>query len=174
METAVKTNWKLDPTHSEIEFKVKHMMISTVSGSFAEFDGEIEAADDSFKDAKFKFNAKIDSISTKNEERDTHLKSEDFFSAEKYPHLTFESKSFDGEKMVGNMTIKDVTKEVILDVDFNGIADDQYGQTKAGFEATGKINRKDFGLNWSAVTEAGNVVVSDKVKLVANLQFTKQ
>ncbi|SHF45113.1 Polyisoprenoid-binding protein YceI [Salegentibacter echinorum] len=174
METAVKTIWKLDPTHSEIEFKVKHMMISTVSGSFSEFEGEVEAADDSFKDAKFKFNAKIDSISTKNNDRDTHLKSEDFFNAEKHPHLTFESKSFDGEKMVGDMTIKDVTKEVTLDVDFNGIADDQYGQTKAGFEATGKINRKDFGLNWSAVTEAGNVVVSDKVKLVANLQFTKQ
>jgi len=174
METAVKTNWKLDPTHSEIEFKVKHMMISTVSGSFAEFDGEIEGADDSFKDGKFKFNTKIDSISTKNNDRDTHLKSEDFFNAEKHPHLTFKSKSFDGEKMVGDMTIKDVTKEVTLDVDFNGIADDQYGQTKAGFEATGKINRKDFGLNWSAVTEAGNVVVSDKVKLVANLQFIKQ
>ena len=174
MESTAKTNWKLDPTHSEIEFKVKHMMISTVSGSFSEFDGEIEAADDTFKDAKFKFNAKIDSISTKNNDRDTHLKSEEFFHAEKHPHIYFESKSFDGEKMVGDLTIKGVTKEVTLDVDFNGIADDPYGQTKAGFEATGNINRKDFGLSWSAVTEAGNVVVSDKVKLVANLQFIKQ
>jgi len=174
METTAKTNWKVDPAHSEIEFKVKHMMISTVSGSFGEFDAAIESADETFKDAKFSFSAKIDSISTKNKDRDTHLKSDDFFNAEKYPNLSFKSKSFDGETMVGDMTIRDVTKEVSLQVDFNGIADDQYGQTKAGFEATGTINRKEFGLNWSAVTEAGNIVVSDKVKLVANLQFIKQ
>lgn len=150
------------------------MMISTVSGSFREFDSEIEAADESFKDAKFRFTTKVNSISTKNKDRDTHLKSDDFFNAKKHPNLIFESKSFDGEIMIGDMTIRDITKEVSLNVDFNGIADDQYGQTKAGFEATGTINRKDFNLNWSAVTEAGNVVVSDKVKLVANLQFIKQ
>lgn len=173
MET-VKTTWKLDPTHSEIEFKVKHMMISTVTGSFSEFDGEVEAADDSFKDAKFKFNAKIDSISTKNSDRDTHLKSDDFFNAEKFPQLTFKSKSFDGEKMVGDLTIRDITKEVTLNVDFNGVAVDPYGQTKAGFEAEGSLNRKDFNLSWNAVTEAGSIVVSDKVKLIANLQFIKQ
>ncbi len=174
METTGKTNWKVDQGHSDIEFKVKHMMISTVSGSFSEFDAAIESADETFKDAKFSFSAKIDSISTKNKDRDTHLKSDDFFNAEKYPNLSFKSKSFDGETMVGDMTIRDVTKEVSLQVDFNGIADDQYGQTKAGFEATGTINRKDFNLNWSAVTEAGNIVVSEKVKLVANLQFIKQ
>ncbi|MCK0125350.1 YceI family protein [Gelidibacter sp. F2691] len=170
----MKTTWKLDPTHSEIEFKVKHMMISTVTGSFSDFDATVEAGDDTFKDAQFAFNAKIDSISTKNNDRDTHLKSDDFFNAEKYPQLTFKSKSFDGEKMVGDLTIRDTTKEVTLDVDFNGIAEDPYGQTKSGFEATGTINRKDFNLNWSAVTEAGNIVVSDKVKLIANLQFIKQ
>ncbi len=169
-----KTNWSVDTAHSEIEFKVKHMMISTVTGSFSDFDASIEAADDSFKNAKFRFSAKIDSISTKNKDRDTHLKSDDFFNAEKFPKLTFESKSFDGEKMVGDMTIRDVTKEITLDVDFNGIAVDPYGQTKAGFEAMGTINRKDFNLNWSAVTEAGSIVVSDKVRLIANLQFIKQ
>ena len=169
-----KTNWSVDTAHSEIEFKVKHMMISTVTGSFSDFDASIEAADDSFKNAKFRFSAKIDSISTKNKDRDTHLKSDDFFNAEKFPKLTFESKSFDGKKMVGDMTIRDVTKEITLDVDFNGIAVDPYGQTKAGFEATGTINRKDFNLNWSAVTEAGSIVVSDKVRLIANLQFIKQ
>ena len=169
-----KTNWSVDTAHSEIEFKVKHMMISTVTGSFSDFDASIEAADDSFKNAKFRFSAKIDSISTKNKDRDTHLKSDDFFNAEKFPKLTFESKSFDGEKMVGDMTIRDVTKEITLDVDFNGIAVDPYGQTKAGFEATGAINRKDFNLNWNAVTEAGSIVVSDKVRLIANLQFIKQ
>ena len=170
----MKTNWKLDPTHSEIEFKVKHMMISTVTGSFSEFDATAETEDDSFKNAEFAFNAKVDSISTKNEDRDTHLKSDDFFNAEQFPQLTFKSKSFDGEKMIGDLTIRDVTKEITLDVDFNGIAEDPYGQTKAGLEATGTINRKDFNLNWSAVTEAGNIVVSDKVKLIANLQFIKQ
>ena len=169
-----KTNWSVDTAHSEIEFKVKHMMISTVTGSFSDFDASIEAADDSFKNAKFRFSAKIDSISTKNKDRETHLKSDDFFNAEKFPKLTFESKSFDGEKMVGDMTIRDVTKEITLDVDFNGIAVDPYGQTKAGFEATGTINRKDFNLNWNAVTEAGSIVVSDKVRLIANLQFIKQ
>ena len=174
MQTTEKTNWKVDPTHSEIEFKVKHMMISTVTGSFGEFDAAIEAADDTFKNAQFTFNAKIDSINTKNDDRDTHLKSDDFFNAEKYPQLTFKSKSFDGDKMVGDLTIRDVTKEITLDVDFNGIAEDPYGQTKAGFEAEGSINRKDFNLSWNAVTEAGSIVVSDKVRLIANLQFTKQ
>ncbi|MAP79852.1 MAG: hypothetical protein CL526_02065 [Aequorivita sp.] len=170
----MKTNWKVDPSHSEIEFKVKHMMISTVTGSFSEFDADVEAADETFKNAQFTFSAKIDSISTRNDDRDTHLKSDDFFNAEKFPKLTFQSKSYDGEKMVGDLTIRDVTKEITLDVDFNGIVEDPYGQTKAGFEATGTINRKDFNLNWSAVTEAGNIVVSDKVKLIANLQFVKQ
>lgn len=174
METTVNTNWKIDPTHSEIEFKVKHMMISTVTGSFADFDATVEADKENFEDAKFSFNTKIDSINTKNGDRDTHLKSEDFFNAEKYPTLSFKSKSFDGEKMVGDLTIKNVTKEVVLNVDFNGIAVDPYGQTKAGFEAEGTISRKDFDLSWNAVTEAGSIVVSDKVKLIANLQFTKQ
>lgn len=174
MEATEKTNWKVDQSHSDIEFKVKHMMISTVSGSFGEFDAAIESADETFKDATFSFSAKIDSISTKNKDRDAHLKSDDFFNADKYPNLSFKSKSFDGETMVGDLTIRDVTKEVSLKVDFNGIADDQYGQTKSGFEASGTINRKDFNLNWSAVTEAGNIVVSDKVTLIANLQFIKQ
>lgn len=173
METG-KTTWKLDPTHSEIEFKLKHMMISTVTGRFEEFDAHVEAADDTFKDAKFNFSAKIDSISTKNTDRDTHLKSDDFFNAEKFPQLTFKSKSFDGEKMVGDLTIRDITKEVTLNVDFNGVAVDPYGQTKAGFEAEGSISRKDFNLSWNAVTEAGSIVVSDKVRLIANLQFIKQ
>lgn len=174
METTVNTNWKIDPLHSEIEFKVKHMMISTVTGSFTEFDATVESEKENFGDAKFNFSTKIDSINTKNGDRDTHLKSEEFFNAEKYPTLSFKSKSFDGEKMVGDLTIKNVTKEVVLDVDFNGIAVDPYGQTKAGFEAEGTISRKDFDLSWNAVTEAGSIVVSDKVKLIANLQFTKQ
>jgi len=168
------TKWNIDSSHSEITFKVKHMMISTVTGYFEKFDANVEAADDTFKNATFKFSADIDSISTKNADRDAHLKSDDFFNAEKFPQLTFESTSFDGNKMTGNLTIRDITKEVTLDVDFNGVAVDGYGQTKAGFEIEGAINRKDFNLSWNAVTEAGSIVVSDKVKLIANIQFVKQ
>jgi polyisoprenoid-binding protein YceI len=169
-----KTNWTIDNTHSEVTFKVKHMMISTVSGHFEDFQASVKTDDDSFNNASIEFSAKIDSINTKNKDRDGHLKSDDFFNAEKYPELTFVSKSFNGEKLVGDLTIRDVTKEVTLDVDINGIAVDPYGQTKAGFEIKGEINRKDFNLTWSAVTEAGNIVVSDKVKLLIDAQFIKQ
>ncbi|MDP2685696.1 MAG: YceI family protein [Aequorivita sp.] len=169
-----KTVWNIDTTHSEINFKVKHMMISTVSGSFEKFDGKVETSNDDFKNGNFSFAAEIDSVNTNNTDRDTHLKSDDFFGAEKFPKLTFTSKSFDGEKMVGDLTIKGVTKEVTLETEYNGTAVDPYGQTKAGFEFEGSINRKDFGLTWSAVTEAGSIVVSDKVKLIASLQFIKQ
>jgi len=127
-----------------------------------------------FTTATVKVRIDVDSINTKNRGREAHLKSDDFFSAEKYPKMTFVSKRFDGEKLTGDLTIRDITKEVELDSEFNGIAVDPYGQTKAGFELTGEINRKDFGLKWSAVTEAGNVVVSDKVKLLIGAQFVKQ
>lgn len=169
-----KTVWNIDTTHSEINFKVKHMMISTVSGSFEKFDGKVETSNGDFKNGNFSFDAEIDSVNTNNKDRDNHLKSDDFFGAEKNPKLTFKSKSFDGEKMVGDLTIKGVTKEVTLDADYNGSAVDPYGQTKAGFEFEGNINRKDFGLTWSAVTEAGSIVVSDTVKLNASIQFIKQ
>ena len=169
-----KTVWNIDTTHSEINFQVKHMMISTVSGSFEKFDGKVETSNDDFKNGNFSFDAEIDSVNTNNKDRDNHLKSDDFFGAEKNPKLTFKSKSFDGEKMVGDLTIKGVTKEVTLDAEYNGTAVDPYGQTKAGFEFEGNINRKDFGLTWNTVTEAGSIVVSDKVKLIASLQFIKQ
>ncbi len=168
------SKWAIDPTHSEISFKVKHMMISTVRGFFKDFNASVEAESDDFKDAKIEFSAKIDSINTKNEDRDAHLKSDDFFNAEKYPEMTFKSTAFDGETLTGDLTIRDVTKSVTLDVDFNGVAVDPYGQTKAGFEVRGEINRKEFNLTWSAVTEAGSIVVSDKVKLVLDVQFIKQ
>src|SRR5690554_4687297 len=167
MGTTEKAKWNIDSTHSEINFKVKHMMISTVTGGFGKFDASVEAADDSFKDASFKFEAEIDSINTNNKDRDAHLKSDDFFNAEQFPKLTFESTSFDGDKMTGNLTIRDVTKEVTLDVDFNGVAVDPYGQTKAGFDRETKINKKDLNQTGSAVTEAESIVVSEKVKLIA-------
>ena len=168
------TKWILDPSHSEVSFKVKHMMISTVTGHFDEFEASIETEQEDFKNAEMRFSAKVDSINTKNSDRDAHLKSEDFFNATAHPELSFTSTAFDGEKLTGKITLRGVTKEITLEVDYNGIVEDPYGQTKAGFEFTGSLNRKDFGLSWSAVTEAGNVVVSDKVKLIVNAQFIKQ
>jgi len=168
------TKWILDPSHSEVSFKVKHMMISTVTGHFDEFEASIETEQEDFKNAEMKFSAKVDSINTKNSDRDAHLKSEDFFNAAAHPELSFTSTAFNGEELTGKITLRGVTKEITLEVDYNGIVEDPYGQTKAGFEFTGSLNRKDFGLSWSAVTEAGNVVVSDKVKLIVNAQFIKQ
>ena len=167
--------WKIDPLHSEVQFKVKHLMISTVTGDFKAYDSTAETAgDDSFENAQISFSAQIDSISTGNEQRDGHLKSGEFFDAEAFPTLSFVSTSYSNNELKGNLTIKDVTKEVVLDADFGGLMTDFYGQTKAGFEIFGKINRKDFGLTWSAVTEAGGAVVSDDVKLILNVQLTKQ
>ncbi|MDD7915353.1 YceI family protein [Polaribacter ponticola] len=168
------TNWLIDNAHSEIAFKVKHMMISTVTGHFEDFTATAQTNGDDFTNAKLDFSAKTDSIYTKNKDRDAHLQSDDFFNSEKFPEMVFTSKSFDGENLVGDLTIRDITKEVTLNADFNGIAVDPYGQTKAGFEITGQINRKDFNLTWSAVTEAGSIVVSDKVRLVVDVQFIKQ
>lgn len=168
------TNWSLDSAHSEIAFKVKHMMISTVTGHFEDFEATAKTDGDDFKNAEFTFTAKTASINTKNKDRDAHLRSDDFFNSEEFPELKFVSKSFDGDKLVGDLTIRDITKEVVLDAELNGVAVDPYGQTKAGFEMTGTINRKDFNLTWSAVTEAGSIVVSDKVKMVVDVQFTKQ
>ena len=173
METIVKTKWNIDTAHSEISFKVKHMMISTVTGYFEKIDASVETENENFENADFNFRAQINSINTKNSDRDNHLKSDDFFNAEAYPEMTFNSKSFDGSTLIGDLTIRDVTKEISLDVDFNGVAVDPYGQTKAGFEIVGKINRKDFNLTWSTVTEAGSIVVSDTIKLIVDLQFIK-
>ncbi len=173
MKTAVKTTWNIDTAHSEIGFKVKHMMISTVTGHFEDYSATAETNGDDFANAEFSFSAKTSSINTKNKDRDAHLRSDDFFNAEEVPEMTFESTSFVGDSMTGILTIRDVSKEIELDVDFNGIAVDPYGQTKAGFEISGIINRKDFNLTWGAVTEAGSVVVADKVRLVIDLQFVK-
>jgi len=174
METIAKTKWNIDTTHSEIGFKVKHMMISTVRGHFKDFNATVETENENFNDAEINFTAQTNSINTKNSDRDAHLKSDDFFNAEAYPEMTFKSKSFDGNTLNGDLTIRDITKEVSLDVDFNGIAVDPYGQTKAGFEVIGSINRKDFNLTWNAITEAGRIVVSDTIKLIVDLQFIKE
>ncbi len=171
--------WALDPTHSEAQFKVKHLVISTVTGTFKSFDGSFESENEDFEGAAISFSLDTNSIDTNQEQRDGHLKSGDFFDVENFPKITFKSTSFtkkkgDDYKLVGDLTIKDVTKSVELEVELGGIAVDPYGNTKAGFEVSGKINRKDFGLTWSAITEAGAVVVGEDIKLQFNVQFIKQ
>ncbi|MCW3126596.1 MAG: hypothetical protein JWO03_2254 [Bacteroidetes bacterium] len=171
--------WTIDPTHSEILFKVKHLVITNVTGSFNVFEGEAETTAADFGDAKIRFSANTDSVDTNQAQRDAHLKSAEFFDAEKFPKLEFVSTSFtktsgDNYILKGDITLKGVTKPIELKVEYGGTAVDPYGQTKAGFDVTGSLNRKDFGLTWSAVTEAGSVVVSDEVKLLATIQVVKQ
>jgi polyisoprenoid-binding protein YceI len=171
--------WKIDPTHSEVEFKIRHLMITNVTGYFGKYDATVESSNDDFTDAKINFEADVTSISTKNEQRDQHLQAEDFFHAAQYPKITFVStgvtKVDDEEyKVTGNLTIRGISKPVELTVEFSGIVKDPYGQTKAGFEIKGKINRKDYGLTYDAVTETGGVLLSDEVKLQAGVQLVKQ
>ena len=172
------TKWVLDPTHSEVQFKVKHLVISTVSGFFKSFEGSLTTDNEDFENAKVEFSLDVNSIDTNQEQRDGHLKSAEFFDAEKYPKISFTSTSLtkDGDdyKLNGDLTIKDVTKPVSLDVEYGGSAGDFYGNTKAGFEVTGKINRKEFGLTWDGVTEAGSIVVGEDIKLIINVQFAKE
>ena len=166
------TKWNLDTTHSEITFKVRHMMISNVKGAFNTFTAEVEAEDDTFKNAKVSATIQTDSIDTNNADRDTHLKSADFFNAEQNPTITFESDSL-ADDVTGHLTINGVTKPVQLEVEFGGINQDPWGNTKAGFTFEGKIKRSDFGLNWNAALETGGVLVSDDVKIAGELQFVK-
>lgn len=172
------TNWALDPTHSELQFKVKHLMITTVTGSLKVLNASLTSESDDFENARVKFEAEAGSIDTGNTDRDNHLKSGDFFDADQFPKITFESTSFtkeaDDYTVAGNLTIKDVTKPVKLAVEFGGIATDPWGNTKAGFTISGKINRTDFGLTWNAALETGGVMVSEEVKIAGELQFVKQ
>lgn len=171
-------NWNLDASHSEVTFKVKHLMINNVTGKFSTFDVSATADDDAFSNAKITFTAHTDSIDTKNEQRDAHLKGEDFFDSAKYPTITFVStaytkKSDDEATLNGDLTIKGITHNVALEVEVGGIAKDPWGNTKAGFTVSGKINRKDFGLTWNAALETGGVLVSDDVRFSAEIQLIK-
>lgn len=173
------TQWVLDPAHSEMNFKVKHMMISTVTGSFDKFDVQIEAAQEDFSDAKIQFTADTSSINTHNDSRDKHLKTADFFDVEKFPKIKFVSdsvfKKSDGSLVIeGQLTIKDVTKHIEFHADFGGIGKDPYGNTKAGFSVDTTINREDYGLKWNAALEAGGVLVSNEVRILGEIQVVKQ
>ncbi len=180
METATKTTtkWALDPSHSEVQFKVKHLMISTVTGSFKEFGAEAEMEGDDLTHAKVSFWANTSSVDTNDANRDKHLAGTDFFDAEQFPKLTFTSTAItakgDAFKVTGDLTIKGVTKPVTLDAEWSGIAKDPWGNTKAGLNLSGKIDRKDWGLNWNAALEAGGVLVSEEVRILCEVQLAKQ
>lgn len=172
------TKWALDPTHSELQFKVKHLMITTVTGNIKSFQADLASEGDDFTNATISFSGDINSIDTSNGDRDGHLKSADFFDTEKFPAITFKSTSVekDGSDYIvnGDLTIKDVTKAVKLNAEFGGVATDPWGNTKAGFTLSGKINRTEFGLTWNAALETGGVMVSEEVKILGELQFVKQ
>jgi polyisoprenoid-binding protein YceI len=178
METLTKTKWAIDPTHSEVQFKVKHLVISTVTGSFKKFSGTVEGDDENFDGARVNFSLDVNSIDTNQPDRDGHLKSPDFFAAEQHPSITFSDGTLrkitgNAYKLTGSLAIRGTTKVTEFDVEFGGIMKDPWNNIKAGFEINGKINRKDFGLNWNALTEAGGMVVGEEVKIHVNVELVK-
>ncbi|RYG04211.1 MAG: polyisoprenoid-binding protein [Chitinophagaceae bacterium] len=169
--------WVLDPVHTQIQFKVRHMMISTVTGSFSDYEGTVETEEEDFMKAKVNFSAEVGSLSTGSAERDAHLKGPEFFDSAKHPLITFKATKYesvddDGSyELYGDLTVKGVTRSLRLDVEFGGVVKDPWGNTKAGFTINGKINRKDFGLEWNVVTEAGGILVGEEVKIALEVQL---
>jgi len=175
--TLTATKWGIDTTHTEVQFKVKHLVISTVTGFFKKFSGSVESETEDFDGASVNFSLDVNSIDTNQADRDAHLKSPDFFAADQYPTVDFTGilkKVSDNEyKLDGSLTMRGTTKAIVLKAEFGGIMVDPWGNTKAGFEINGKVNRKDFGLNWNAITEVGGMVVSEEVKLHLNVELAK-
>jgi polyisoprenoid-binding protein YceI len=176
---ATKTKWTIDPSHSEIAFKVKHLMIVNVKGVFTEYNASIYTSDDDFTTAEFDFWMNPNSLKTKDEKRDAHLRSSDFFDVEHHKEITFrsntiEKKGGDKYELWGDLTIKGITKKIKLDVEFGGIQKDPWGGERAGFTITGKVNRKDWELNWNAVLEGGGVLVGDNVNIACEVELVKQ
>jgi polyisoprenoid-binding protein YceI len=177
--TAGITTWTVDAAHSNVEFAVKHLMISTVKGRFGDVKGTVTHNESNPAQSKVEIEVGIASIDTRTEQRDAHLRSPDFFDAERYPTMRFTSKriegNIDGEfKLIGDLTIRDVTREVALNAEFHGREKDPWGGERMGFEATGKINRKDFGLNWNQVLESGGWLVGEDIKLSIEVELVKQ
>ncbi|MBX2904625.1 MAG: polyisoprenoid-binding protein [Taibaiella sp.] len=173
-----QSKWNVDASHSNVKFSVSHLVVSEVEGSFRKFDGTIDAPTDDFNNASINFTVDVASINTDNEKRDEHLKSDDFFNAEKYPKMVFKSTSFKKGKgnnytLEGNLTIRDVTKKVKFNVTYGGTVKDPWGNTKAGFKTTATISRKEFGLKWNTLTEAGGAVVGDEVTMILKMEFGK-
>ncbi|PRY15690.1 polyisoprenoid-binding protein YceI [Pontibacter ummariensis] len=173
------TKWSLDLSHSELGFKIKHMMISNVTGKFTQFDVQAETEGDDFSNAKVVANIDVTSINTNNEQRDEHLRNADFFGTEAHPNMTFVSTKVervdeDTFTLYGDLTIKDTTKPVKLTVEDNGVATDPWGNVKAGFSISGKINRKDWGINYNAALETGGVMLGEELKIQGEVQLVKQ
>jgi polyisoprenoid-binding protein YceI len=176
---SAQTNWSIDKAHSKIGFSVSHLVITDVEGFFKEYDGKITSNGDDFSTAQIELSINTASIFTDNEGRDKHLRSDDFFNAEKFPKMTFKSKSIskinDNKfKLVGDLTIRDVTRQVELEVKYNGMVKDPWGNTKAGFKVTGEVNRFDYNLRWNTAIETGALVVGKEVELVIDLQLVKK
>jgi polyisoprenoid-binding protein YceI len=184
MTTAAKpatgiTTWTVDPTHSLVEFAVKHLMISTVRGRFGDVKGTVRYNETDPKQSKVEIEIPIASIDTRAEQRDAHLRSPDFFHVEQHPTMTFKSKRIEGNvdgefKLIGDLTIRGTTKEVVLEAEFQGRTRDPWGGERQGFEAKGKVNRKDFGLNWNQALDAGGWVLGDDIKMTIEVELVKQ
>lgn len=173
-----QTSWSLDKAHTKVAFSATHLVISQVEGRFDSYNGKIITNEDNFENASIEFSADVNSINTDNEKRDKHLKSDDFFNAEKFPKITFKSKSFrnvddNNYKLIGDLTIRDITKKVTLDAKLNGIIKDPWGNTRVGFTVSGVENRFDFGLKWNAMLETGGLIVGKDIILNINLELIK-
>lgn len=174
-----KSTWSIDPSHSEIGFKVKHMMFTNVSGKFNDFKATIENNENEFETSTISFSAQVESIDTNNIDRDNHLRSADFFDVENFPELSFQStnikKNSESQfEISGDLTIKEATVNVTLEAEYSGIMKDPWGNTKIGLSLSGKINRKEFGLNWNAALETGGVLVGENINLLIEAQLIKQ
>lgn len=170
--------WNVDPTHTTVKFSVTHLMVSEVEGNFKTYSGKVESPSTDFNNGTVEFTIDVNSINTESADRDKHLMGDEFFNAAKYPKITFKSTSFKkvaGNKyeLIGDLTIRNITKKVTFDVKNNGLMKDPWGNNKAGFKATSKINRKDYDLKWSMVTEAGGMVVSDEVDITVNIELSQ-
>jgi polyisoprenoid-binding protein YceI len=177
MTNTNKTNWAIDANHSQIQFKVKHLMISNVSGTFKKFSGTVSSPNNDFTDAEINFEIDSNSVDTNQPERDTHLKSPLFLNTEKFPQIIFKGqlqKTNGAHQLVGNLTLCDATKNISMPVTFNGIGIGRFNDTRAGFELNSTINRKDFGLNFSLLTDTGSIVVGEEIKLYMDIQLIQQ
>jgi len=173
------TTWALDAAHSEVNFKVRHLMVSNVSGMFKTFNGTVETEGDDISTAKVHFTIDVNSVSTNNDQRDGHLKTGDFFDVENHPQIIFDSSNLekaegDNYKLHGTLNMRGVSKEITLNAEYGGTTQDPWGNTRAGFEVTGKINRQDFGVSFGMVTETGGLLLSNDVNISANVEFVKQ
>ena len=174
------TKWIIDKAHSQIQFRVKHLMITTVTGGFSSFDASVETEGSDFMTAKIIFMAETASVSTGNDDRDAHIKSSDFFDVVTYPQIKFVITKLEklnkenAYKMYGDLVIKNVSKNIGFDVEFTGMVKDPWGNNKAGFIISGKVDRRDFGLRWNVITEAGSIMVGEEARILCNVQLTEQ